>query len=265
MVEKSLVQILKDRYELIESLTHQVSKKLSHMPDGKLKIKHNRKKVYYYQTGNSHNSKEIMISSDNMELANSLAQKSYLNSVLEASEKEAGALKAALKNYPDIQAEDIYDSLSDDRKKLVKPIVTPIAQYVKEWEETPYKRKPIGDDVPVFMTMKGERVRSKSEQLIADRLFINGIPYKYECPLKVGNKVIHPDFTILKRSDRKVVYHEHLGKLDNPQYTKIALPRITDYILNGFELGDKLFLSLESSASPFDVRVIDRMIEEHYR
>lgn len=82
---------------------------------------------------------------------------------------------------------------------------------------------------------------------------------------KVGNKIYHPDFTILRRSDRKEIYLEHCGKLDDPKYTKDNLPRINEYVLNGFGLGDKLFLSFESSTVPLDVRVIDKMIEEYFR
>lgn len=262
---KEIVKILQERHELINSLLEPLKNKLANLPEGRIKIKRRRDKVYYYLTGNGDDTGETVLGSEEMGLISDLVQKSYLNDVLYASKKECSFLEQILNNYPKTQMEDIYDTLSDERKRLVKPIITPIEQFVKEWEETPYKRKPIGDDVPVYMTLKGERVRSKSEQFIADRLFLNGIPYKYECPLKVGNKVIHPDFTILRRSDRKIVYHEHLGRLDETKYTKLALPRITDYILNGFELGDKLFLSLESSESPLDIRVIDRMIEEHYR
>lgn len=126
-------------------------------------------------------------------------------------------------------------------------------------------KKPISDDIPVYTTMRGERVRSKSEIIIADRLFANGIPYKYECPLKVGNEIIHPDFTILRMSDRKILYHEHCGMADDSGYAEDMVKRINDYSEEGIIQGDSLFLSFETSKQPLDVRVIDRLINSHFR
>jgi len=43
--------------------------------------------------------------------------------------------------------------------------------YIREWLSIPYDRKIIPEDVPVYLTDKGERVRSKSELNIADTLY----------------------------------------------------------------------------------------------
>ncbi|MEE3440399.1 MAG: hypothetical protein VZR07_10670, partial [Ruminococcus sp.] len=48
-----------------------------------------------------------------------------------------------------------------------------------------------------FETQRGEIVRSKSEVIIADALYYANIPYHYEKPIKVGDRVIYPDFTVL--------------------------------------------------------------------
>ena len=253
------------RLKLLSSLITQLDKKLKSLPSGSLKICKFENRTDYYVANSDSFTLDKYLNKKEYKLIEDLAQKSYLRKVLKVSIEEAEFLKRTLDKYPDTIAEDVYDQLSDERKKLVKPIVTPIEQFVKEWQERPYVPKKISEDVPIFETLRGERVRSKSEQIIADRLYIAGIPYKYECPLKVGNKVYHPDFTILRRSDRKEIYLEHCGKLDDPQYTKDNLPRINEYILNGFGLGDKLYLSFESSTVPLDARVIDKMIEEYFR
>lgn len=48
----------------------------------------------------------------------------------------------------------------------------------------------------IHYTNRGELVRSKSEMIIANLLAQNEIPYEYEKALWLGNKRIHPDFTI---------------------------------------------------------------------
>ncbi len=57
-------------------------------------------------------------------------------------------------------------------------------------------------------TYHGERVRSKEEQIIANFLFINSIPYEYEKPFP-GNSNYKPDFTITQY--KEPVYLEHQG------------------------------------------------------
>ena len=66
-----------------------------------------------------------------------------------------------MSRYPDPVAEEVYDQLKSDRKINVKPIVKPIEQYVQEWQNRPYEKKAISEDVPRFKTMKGECVCSK--------------------------------------------------------------------------------------------------------
>ena len=49
---------------------------------------------------------------------------------------------------------------------------------------------------------------------------------------------------------------------DDDKYQNDNVPRINDYILNGYMLGDRLFLSFESSKTPLNTEVIDKMIDE---
>ena len=39
-------------------------------------------------------------------------------------------------------------------------------------------------------------MRSKSEAMIAMSLYVQKIPYRYECELKLGSITLFPDFTI---------------------------------------------------------------------
>ena len=246
----------------LSKMSEDAAAKIESIAEGRLEIKHYGNKTYYYYiNGDS----KRLLSSNEITLIKDIAQKSYLEQIIKANNKELSILKKLEKSYPALTVEDIYDSLSTERKELVNPITPTNEQFRKSWQNEPYKQKPIGEGIPFYNTLRGERVRSKSEQLIADHLYANDIPYKYECPLKVGNKVIHPDFTILKLSERKEVYLEHLGKSDDDKYQDDNVPRINDYILNGFKLGDKLFLSFESSNTPLDTRVIDKMINEQFK
>ena len=262
-MSKTFREEINARDKLINEIIKQTEKKLKTLPEGGLNVKHISNKTYFYL--NSTEDGERLIKQNEMPLISDLVQKRYLKKVLKASKKEAAALSKLQKNYPDLSAEDIYDHLSGDLKKYAKRIGLADNEYVRKWENRPYDHKPFKEGYPVYLTMKGERVRSKSEVIIADRLFANGIPYKFECPLIIGNEVIHPDFSILKVSERKVVYLEHCGKTDDPEYQEEMVPRINKYILAGIYEGDKLFLTFESDSTPLDMRVLDVMINKHFK
>ncbi|MGG1327147.1 RecQ family ATP-dependent DNA helicase [Bacillus tropicus] len=71
----------------------------------------------------------------------------------------------------------------------------------------------------IYATQKGERVRSKSEVIIANMLFASGIEYEYEKEIITSNgKKICPDFTLYKND--RIYYLEHVGMLHNQQYAE---------------------------------------------
>ncbi len=252
------------RFELLSKTISDLEERLKGFPEGRINIRCYRDKVYFYLTGSGY--KEKYIAPENSELISQLIQKNYLERVLRAAKKETAELKKAFLGYPREQFEDVFCDLPRIRQMYAKPFVFDKEQYVKEWLADPYVLKPFKKGDPVFITLRGERVRSKSEVIIADRLFAAGIPYKYECPLKLGKKTVHPDFTILRVSDLKLLYHEHCGKMDDPEYVEDSVVnRINDYGRAGIVLGDNLFLSFESSKNPLDVSVLDNLIKKHFK
>lgn len=135
-------------------------------------------------------------------------------------------------------------------------------EYVTRWQAEEYNRKSFGEFATEIYTERGERVRSKSEKIIADKLNNLGIPYRYECPKILDENVkIHPDFTILKMPDRKEVYLEHLGMMDNLTYLENALDRIKIYEINGIYLGKELYITYETSRKPLNTKVLNDFLK----
>ena len=262
MVHKNLRNDLNTRCELISSLIIPIEKKLEKLPSGRIKICHRGSNVYYYLMDNKESK---LLNKDDLKLITDLAQRSYLEKILRSSQKELSALKLALNGYPQNTVEEVYDCLNEERKRLVKPIITPDNQYIKEWLEKPFSPKPIKEGQQVFITARGEKVKSKSEVIIADRLYSNGIPYKYECPIRIGKITIHPDFTILRVSDRKILYLEHNGKMGDAGYVEDMVNRVNLYNQAGIWQGNNLFLTFESEKTPFDIKLLDHLIENCFR
>ena len=105
-------------------------------------------------------------------------------------------------------------------------------------------------------------MRSKSEGFIANILSDLGIPYHYEQALKLKNgKTYYPDFTLLKKSTREIIYLEHLGLLDDESYRKSVLAKIDDYRADGIYLGKNLLITYETARNPFDIGGTRNMLQ----
>ena len=125
-------------------------------------------------------------------------------------------------------------------------------EFIKNWQNEPYEYNDYREYNKQYTTLRGEKVRSKSEQMIANILFHVGVPYKYECPLFLGFHKYHPDFTVLDIRRRKVIFWEHFGRADDPHYSSDALFRIAAYSSTGFNIVNDLIVTCESSEKPFD-------------
>ena len=120
--------------------------------------------------------------------------------------------------------------------------------------------------MPVYLTDRGERVRSKSELNIANMLNKMNVPYKYECPIRLSNgKIIHPDFTVLDVKKRREIYWEHRGMMDDRMYLKHAIERVKEYGKSGIYVGDNLLLTEETSTLPLGTNEIERLIRHFFK
>ena len=256
-------EYMNTRCVLLTKTIKEIKKRIAQFPEGSINIKHIGGGYYYYQYGKQSGQK-YLFKTDKDTIATYI-QKDYLQKVMRAARAEQNALLKMQEMYPETLAEDVYDQLPESRKQFATPIVLGDEEYARQWLEKPYTRKGFPSDAPVYTTIRGERVRSKSEMIIADRLWANGIPYKYECPLMLGNKVFHPDFTMLRMSDRQILYHEHCGMMDNTDYSDDMVYRVNEYSRAGILLGDRLFLTFESSKTPLDVRMVDNLINTHFK
>lgn len=249
----------------MDLLITEAGKKIETLPKGTIRIKRKGNKVYFFSSDENSSYKEKPISPSDSTLIDGLIQKNYLQKVVKAAQDEQAVLRKALDHYPEILPEEIYNTLPKERQDHIKPIVQTDEEAVSEWSSRPFTPKPLNENTAYYVTLKGERVRSKSEQIIADRLFARGIPYKYDCPLKVGKETYFPDFTIFRVSDRQEIYYEHRGMVDDPGYITRNMKKYRDYSLNGIHIGEKLYISEETKEFPLDMRVIDEMIEKFFR
>lgn len=192
-----------------------------------------------------------------------LAQRDYEKRLLRLFQK-LGNMQKYLDRYMYIceQISDCYNNLSDARRALVVPFKNEDEEKLEKWLSKTYPPKDDYANNLIIVTDRGDMVRSKSEKMIADRLYAKGVYYKYEKPL-VFNGVgrIYPDFTIYNPHNGTEYYLEHFGMVDDPKYRNDMFSRINTYRLN--QLGDRLLMTFETLEKPLDTREVDELIRAY--
>ena len=200
----------------------------------------------------------------NTELISQLAQKDYDKRLLAILNKQLKTIERFLKDYDPRSAIDIYDQLIPPRKQLVTPVYLNDEDFVKQWLSQPYKKLGFRSDDPEYFTENNERVRSKSEIIIANTLKSHNIPYRYEFPVYEDGVVIAaPDFNCLNVRTRKEYYWEHLGMMGDEGYVNNNIKKIEKYTFaKGFD-ETRLILTFESDKHPLNTRIIEEKIRRY--
>ena len=257
-------QLLAERKEYLRKLKDETEKRLNDSLPGSLRISSSYGRTQYYYREKPSDRTGKYLPDSKIKVARALAQKGYEKEVRDSAIQEIKAIKAYETLVPDIEPEEVYEHLSANRRSLVKPIIETDEQFIKRWKSVSYKGKSFLAETPEIYTGQGERVRSKSEVIIADLLYREGIPYRYEYPLKLKTiGYVHPDFTVLNIRNRKELYWEHFGMMDDSEYAERAVRKISEYIKNGIFPGKELIISTETRSFPLNTKEILAMIE-HY-
>ncbi len=248
----------------LEKQVEAAKRRLKTAPDGFLRINKKRDGVeYYLKTAEEKGLNGRYLKKNERNLAERIAQRDYDMKFVKIAEQRIKDITGFLKKYDETGLERLYDETNPYRRELLREAVLSDEEYIKRWLAVEYEGKPHTADSPEILTERGERVRSKSEKIIADKLNVLGIPYRYECPLKlVGNLTIYPDFTILKMPTREEVYLEHLGMLDDDNYMDTVIYKLNTYEKNGIYFGVNLFITHETKKIPLNTRALDRLLKE---
>ncbi len=129
------------------------------------------------------------------------------------------AITRAQKNLTIFAQEDIstFIDLTKVEKSSIRKINSSIFEFKPIPDELFSIRTNWYEDQRVISTLSDYFVRSKSEMNIANILYLNEIPFKYEVPKYSKDGTMYlPDFTITWRGEE--YYWEHLGRLDLTQY-----------------------------------------------
>lgn len=264
----TIIKELQSQELYLKDLQKKIQEHLQQAPEGTLRVTHKKGNPSYYHRVKFHKTDSNYcgnyIKKKDMELVHRLAQKEYETALLKTINDQLSTIQKFLRKYHPNALENVYELMPNGKKPLINAYVLSDNSYAKTWQNEPFVPKGFASNEPEIYTERNERVRSKSEKILADKFFACGIPYKYECPITLkGFGTIYPDFTVLNKKTRQVFYWEHLGMMDDPVYTEKALLKIETYIKNGIYPGKQLLLSHETRLRPLNIKNIEELITEY--
>lgn len=245
------------RYRELEQVMEKMG---SSFPDGSLSCRGtNGYRVSLRENGKQY---QITLREGDEKLLNSLKCKRFVKEALPILHKKIQLCEQFIKY------DEIYDPVAireklpvqyhnlNDSQLFLKGDVDPDL-----WCSEKYKFGTMYESELNHMTERGIPTRSKSEAMIGTALEFSPLDFRYEQALWLDSKVYYPDFTILRPEIRRIIYWEHLGKVDDPDYMLKNLKKLDDFSDHGIYLGKNLVLTYETKDCPLTFKVIKETID----
>ena len=222
-----------------------------------------RKNGYQYYLEKKDGKLEYIRTSD-IDKVKQIVQRDYNKVLLDKLLTMKYRIERFLKIYDISSIEDVYNNLSDARKALVKPLIPTDEQFISEWRSRNRGGMNPFPEEGIYQTIRGERVRSKSEKILADLFARYEIPYSYEPKVVLHDgRTMYPDFVLLNVRTRKTIYWEHFGLITDGEYAKNALSKLNLYDQAGIDIGKDLLISMESPKIPLNLKHVEKKIREY--
>ena len=215
-----------------------VRKTLKQLPQGRL-IQDSSKDVTYYRHSFIENGKRIRKGINKQpELIQALIRQRVLNAQLTSLEEEQKMLEYAMAHLNHFDITDELRAISKEFPKLSKDFILKSLSNndASAWMQEEYEHFKYKPEEKRQITSRGLRVRSKSEVLIAEKLYGYSLDNRYEQVIHIGSIDVAPDFTI-RRSDGKIFLWEHEGLTNNQRYIDWQIKKLQLYASIGFILG----------------------------
>ena len=258
-----LYELLKQRKLELEEIVKKSERVLSDAPPGRIEVSKHKGSgvVQFYRLDGD---KRQYIDTAQKDMVESLVKKEYYRKMLRTSHEELCSINRYLKRFGEDPYIRIYENMHPNKKKMLVPEIYDDETFTDHWNDVAYAGKEFRDeDATEYYTERGERVRSKSEILIANSLINMNIQYRYEYPIKISNTHFYPDFYILNIRKRKEYIWEHFGRMDDIEYARNAVGKIQMYENNGFFPGVNLIVTFETSKCPISMKIIQENIREY--
>lgn len=242
------VQLMLQQKKENEEWLKEINRELRYAPRGKLLLSNQNGIPRFYRKDFPEVGNKVYLKEGQETLRDNLAQKRYNLKAKEAIEQEHALMELVLKKAQPSLLE-VYESLPKDIQAHVEPHVLPDEEFAKRWLEE------------MSRNTSGNELRSRIEIIINQIYGKFEIPHVYEPYLYLeGYGNAYPDFAVLNVRTRKMLYHEHLGKMDDEEYRLNNIKKLRCYHKAGFFEGENLIVTMESDGKMIDYDEVEAVI-----
>ena len=167
------------------------------------------------------------------------------------------AIAEMMAKYPHLPEERILAALANQGIKTKRNVLDSGRDAI--WANAEYERSTYRQEDLKQITTRGLKVRSKSEVMIAEKLYQHILPFRYEEVLRYGSVILVPDF-IIRRADGKLFYWEHQGLTNDKTYIERQFKKNQLYASVDIVPWDNLIITYENETG-LDLRRVDFEIQ----
>lgn len=135
---------------------------------------------------------------------------------------------------------------------------------IESWAKKKYHRVDMFPQGLKHTDARGEKMRSKSEVIIANSLSAHGIPYRVEEAVYIGKEYRVPDFVALSKKLNREIYWEHFGMMSDERYRNKYINKIEFYLRANIIHGINLISTFDDEDGNIDAVMIEQMIKIYF-
>lgn len=236
---------------------------LKKLPRGNLYASERKGVRYYTKVTNYRGKKRSEYLGKETNLQVQLLQKKYyLRKAIQAMESNIPMMEKFLANYKPIDPNVLQRTFPRAYQNLPQSCFDEAGVFdLSRWGSEPYEKSTYKSENLLNSTKKGDKVRSKSEVIIANAVAARGLEYRYEEVTYINGYKKAPDFKVIDPRTGAIIYWEHLGLITDMEYLRQALYRIADYIRDGIVPGVNLILTFDDGENHIDSLMIERTLD----
>ena len=212
----------------------------------------------------------------NSERLKMMARSSYKHELKKLVRHNIKVLQKALKEYRRFGREDVLAKLSPCLHDVMFDTdFDVVMRDLRKWMMEDYNKNPREFPKAKIFAKDGRRVRSRGECIIYNLLLDLGIPFRYDSVIELKRKnkfgdletyYESPDF-LIRCPDGKEIIIEHAGLLSSSQYAMDLANKLQAYQLNGYMLGQTLFVTsdtVDGGINSQEISILIDRIREHF-
>lgn len=258
---KDLAKEIKFYDEYVKKVSGELNSLIKKVPEGMiLRVARCNNSYQYFIRKKGEQTNGRYIKKEDKKTAEILAQIEYDENLITLLKQLMNDMKRLQRVWIDNPFMYVYENMIYGKREMITIPYSTDEDYVIRWQNQDFEGIGFKEEFPEYYTRKGLRVRSKSEVIIADMLDEMSIPFLYEKPLQLQSGIVHPDFTLLNLKDRKDVYWEHFGMMDDIEYRNNAFLKMRKYEASGFYQHDSMIWTFETGNYPLNIREIRKMV-----